>query len=163
MLSANGSGSLPMNRVERHAEDVRANLRLPADLPGIDALDSLAGWLRGRVQVEESPACFGFCIHHADGTATIWAAPGERRAASMLHEICHVTWWNGLGRFLQEQDSPVARTQRWREEYACDRFARAFLLPRALVHAYPDDHELAEIASCPLDMVRLRRRELGEQ
>jgi hypothetical protein len=148
--------------MESHAAAVREGLGIAADLPGTLALGQLGAYLRDRVEIEDSPVRFGFCLHRPDGTCVVWAPRGERYAESVLHEICHAIWWNGLARLLDLYGHPVARTQRWREEYACDRFARAFLLPPALVHAYPDDHELAEVASCSLELVRQRRRDLAE-
>jgi len=149
-----------VNRIERHAAEVRRALQL-GDRPGIEGLERLAAWLRGRAEVREWAAGFGCCWYHPDGTATLWIPRGPRRAESLCHETAHALWFTGLARHLAAAGSPVARSQRWREEYVCDRFARAFLLPPALVSAYPDDEELASVGGCSLEMVRRRREELA--
>ena len=148
-----------MNRIERHAADVRCALDLE-DRPGIEGIERLTAWIAGSTEVREWTAEFGFCSHWPDGTNTLWVPRGPRRAESLCHEAAHVLWFTGLARYLSLHGSPIARTQRWREEYVCDRFARAFLLPPALVAAYPDDDELAAVAGCCLEMVHRRRKEL---
>jgi hypothetical protein len=149
-----------MNRIERHAADVRHVLEL-GDRPGVEGLERLTAWLHGRAEVREWQASFGCCWHYADGTATLWVPSGPRRAESLCHEAAHALWFTGLARHLATLGSPVARVQHWREEYVCDRFARAFLLPPALVAAYPDDDDLAAVAACSLETVQRRRRELA--
>src|SRR5947209_14097678 len=149
-----------MNRIERHAADVRRALRL-GDRPGVEGLDRFIVWLRSSAEVCEWGSDFGLCWHWPDGRSTLWVPRGPRRAEALCHEAGHALWFTGLARQLATIGSPVARTQRWREEYVCDRFARAFLLPPTLVAAYPDDDELAAVAGCSLEMVQRRRKELA--
>jgi len=148
-----------MNRIERHAAEVRRALRL-GERPGVEGLEQFVAWLHGRADVREWGADFGCCWHWPDGGATLWVPRGPRRAESLCHEAAHVLWFTGLARQLALLGSPVARTQHWREEYVCDRFARAFLLPPALVAAYSDDDELAAVGCCSLETVQRRRKEL---
>src|SRR5262249_12239896 len=115
------------------------------------------------VEVREWEATFGFCWFWPDGSSTLWISRGTRRPESLCHEAWHALWFTGLARQLSLIGSPVARTQRWREEYACDRFARAFLLPPALVAAFPDDDELAAVGGCSVEMVQRRRKELYQE
>src|SRR6266536_3489492 len=134
-----GRGTVVVNWVEERAEQVRRHLAL-GDLPGVVGLDTLCRWLEGRVHVERRPGALGICLHHDDGTASIWA-PDDPEI--LTHEVGHALCTTGLGLCLRSHGHPIARRQVWKEEHIANRFARAFLLPPALFHRYRDDHELA--------------------
>jgi hypothetical protein len=147
-----------VNRIEELTASLRRQLGV-GNPPGSDGVDRLCAWLGDRVDVEPSPVDFGFTTHWEDGTATVWAP--QDNAESLLHELGHAMLTTGLARYLERQGFPTSRTQHWREEYTCDRFMRAFLLPPGLVWEHDDD-ELVELTGCSPETVRRRREELLE-
>lgn len=102
--------------------------------------------LPDRIEVRESPTRQSFCLHQADGGATIYAR--WERPDSVPHEAAEALYFTGLARALAAAGIPTAKIQRWREEAFCCGFTAGYLEERraaaepGLGFLTPDEEEI---------------------
>jgi hypothetical protein len=150
-----------MNRwIEERLEAIRLALGIRG-YPGEADLLRLVEWLGANVEVRHEPVALPLCARREDGSCVLYL-PEElaepRYSAALCHEIAHALLAAGVGSLLRGQDPASPRLERlarrWdlQDEARAAEFVSGWVLPSALVAASPCNQEVAERASCPVEL-----------